>query len=273
MISIMIGSITIFLCFSLETKIENLVSVGLGNGLANLPKPLNKQNNKHNSSDINENKIKENDLPTQQPGVSTADILQDVDIDPGNEKEGQLQNENKETKDDEDPLVLRHTDDSSGLTKKDTVEDESKQINGMMMTDNLTNEVIIEEEAVDEDSVEIKNTKPEKKVTFPDDVPTQGSHENPDHASLIPDVKNTAASETKKSNDERHPSPNEALTTFGKEKTGMNSRKPGPSEIKSNESEKSPLEKVEQNGMPITEFEGQPNSLGPRDHTLTDIVI
>lgn len=268
MISIMTGSITIFLCFSLETKIENLVSVGLGNGLANLPKPLNKQNNKQNSSDINENKIKENDLPTQQPGVSTADILQDVDIDPGSEKERQLQNENKETKDDEDPLVLRHTDDSSGLTKKDTVEDESKQINGMMMTDNLTNEVIIEEEAVDEDSVETKNTKHEKKVTFPDDVPTQGSHENPDHASLIPDVNNTAASETKKSNDERHPSPKEALTTFGKEKTGMNSRKPGPSEIKSNESEK-----VEQNGMPITEFEGQPNSLGPRDHTLTDIVI
>lgn len=259
MISIMTGSISIFLCFSLETKIENLVSVGLGNGLANLPKPLNKQNNKQNSSDINENKIKENDLPsTQQPGVSTADTLQDVDIDPGNEKERQLQNENKETKDDEDPL--RHTDDSSGLTKKDTVEDESKQINGMMMTDNLTNEVIIEEEAVDEDSVEIKNTKPEKKVTFPDDVPTQGSHENPDHASLIPDVNNTAVSETKKSNDERHPSSKEAHKTFGKEKTGMNSRKP-------------PLEKVEQNGMPITEFEGQPNSLGPRDHTLTDIVI
>lgn len=273
MISIMTGSISIFLCFSLETKIENLVSVGLGNGLAKLPKPLNKQNNKQNSSDINENKIKENDLPTQQPGVSTADILQDVDIDPGSEKERQLQNENKETKDDEDPLVLRHTDDSSGLTKKDTVEDESKQINGMMMTDNLTNELIIEEEAVDEDSVETKNTKPEKKVTFPDDVSTQGSHENPDHASLIPDVNNTAASETKKSNDERHPSSKEALKTFGKEKTGMNSRKPGPSEIKSNESEKSPLEKVEQNGMPITEFEGQPNSLGPRDHTLTDIVI
>lgn len=231
-----------------KTKIENLISVGLGNGLANLPKPLNKQN-KQNSSDVNENKIKENDLPTQQPGVSTADILQDVDIDPGNEKERQLQNENKETKDDEDPL--RHTDDSSGLTKKDTVEDESKQINGMMMTDNLTNEVIIEEEAVDEDSVETKNTKPEKKVTFPDDVPTQGSHENPDRASLIPDVNNTAASETKKSNDERHPSPKEALTTFGKEKTGMNSRKPGPSEIKSNESEKSPLEKVEQNGTAI----------------------
>lgn len=271
MISIMTGSISIFLCFSLETKIENLVSVGLGNGLANLPKPLNKQNNKHNSSDINENKIKENHLPTQQPGVSTADILQDVDIDPGNEKERQLQNENKETKNDEDPL--RHTDDSSGLTKKDTVEDESKQINGMMMTDNLTNEVIIEEEAVDEDSVETKNTKPEKKVTFPDDVPTQGSHENPDHASLIPDVNNTAASETKKSNDERHPSSKEAHKTFGKEKTGMNSRKPGPSETKSNESEKSPLEKVEQNGMPITEFEVQPNSLGPRDHTLTDIVI
>lgn len=138
----------------------------------------------------------------------------------------------------------------------------------MMMTDNLASEVIIEEEAVDEDSVETKNTKPEKKVTFPEDVPTQGSHENPDHASLIPDVINTAASETKKSNDESHQSPNEALTTFGKEKTGMNSRKPGPSEIKSNESEK-----VEQNGMPITEFEGQPNSLGPRDHTLTDIVI
>lgn len=229
-----------------------------------MPKPLNKQNNKQNSSDINENKIKENDLPTQQPGVSTADILQDVDIDPGNEKERQLQNENKETKDDKDPL--KHTDDSSGSTKNDTVEDESKQINGMM-TDNLANDVIIED-AVDEDFVETKNTKPEKKVTFPDDIPTQGSHENPDHASLIPDVNNTAASETKKSNDERHPSPNEALTTFGKEKTGMNSRKPGPSEIKSNESEK-----VEQNGMPITEFEGQPNSLGPRDHTLTDIVI
>lgn len=198
-----------------------------------------------------------------------ADTLQDVEIDSGNEQARQLQNDNKETKDDDPP---RDTNDGSGLTKKDTDEDESKQMNGRMTTNNLASEVIVEEE-VYEDSVETENTKPEKKVTLPDDVPTQGGHGNPDHASLLPDEINIAASGTKNTNDERHPSPNEVLTTFGKERTGMNSRKPGPSEIKSNESEKSPFEKVGQNGIPETEFEGQPNSLGPRDHTLTDIVI
>lgn len=199
-----------------------------------------------------------------------ADTLQDVEIDSGNEQERQLKNDNKETKDDDPP---RDTNDGSGLTKKDTDEDESKQMNGRMTTNNLASEVIVEEEEVYEDSVETENTKPEKKVTLPDDVPTQGGHGNPDHASLLPDEINIAASGTKNTNDERHPSPNEVLTTFGKERTGMNSRKPGPSEIKSNESEKSPFEKVGQNGIPETEFEGQPNSLGPRDHTLTDIVI
>lgn len=198
-----------------------------------------------------------------------ADTLQDVEIDSRNEQERQLQNDNKETKDD----PPRDTNDGSGLTKKDTDEDESKQMSGRMTTNNLASEVIGEEEEVYEDSVETENTKPEKKVTLTDDVPTQGGHGNPDHASLLPDEINIAASETKNTNDERHPSPNEVLTTFGKERTGMNSRKPGPSEIKSNESEKSPFEKVGQNGIPETEFEGQPNSLGPRDHTLTDIVI
>lgn len=39
-----------------------------------------------------------------------------------------------------------------------------------MMIDNLINEFIIEEEVVDEDFVEIKNMKFEKKVIFLDDV-------------------------------------------------------------------------------------------------------
>lgn len=42
------------------------------------------------------------------------------------------------------------------------------------------------------------------------------------------------------------------------EKTGMKSRKPGPSKIKSNESEKSSFRKVLQNAIPKTEFQGQP---------------
>lgn len=62
MILVMIGSILIFLCFFLEIKIENLVFVGFGNGLVKLLELLNKQNNKYNFSEINENKIKENDL-------------------------------------------------------------------------------------------------------------------------------------------------------------------------------------------------------------------
>lgn len=200
-----------------------------------------------------------------------ADTLQDVKINSVNKKEGLLENENKETKGNEDPP--RDTDDKSELSKNDIVENKSMQMNGIVSTNNLASEVIVEEEAVDEDSVETENTKPEKKVTFPDDVPMQRGPENPDHASLLSDVINTTASETKTSNYESHPLPNEVLTTFGKEKTGMNSRKPGPSEIKSNDSEKSSSEKVVQNGIPETEFEGQPNSLGPRDHTLTEIVI
>lgn len=125
------------------------------------------------------------------------------------------------------------------------VEDELKQINGMMMIDNLINEVIIEEEVVDEDFVEIKIMKFEKKVIFLDDVFMKGSYENLDYVSLILDVNNIVVSEIKKLNDERYLFFKEVYKMFGKEKIGMNLRKFGFSEIKLNESEKLFFEKVE----------------------------
>lgn len=113
------------------------------------------------------------------------------------------------------------------------------------MIDNLINEVIIEEEVVDEDFVEIKNMKFEKKVIFLDDVFMKGSYENLDYVSLILDVNNIVVSEIKKLNDERYLFFKEVFIMFGKEKIGMNLRKFGFSEINLNESEKLFIEKVE----------------------------
>jgi hypothetical protein len=134
------------------------------------------------------------------------------------------------------------------------------------------------------ETVKTENVKPEKKVTFPDEVtsdrPAPPGGLGKREKTMLPSTETKPTSNdatANKSDDVRPPSGdtnpglNEDLSKFGKDKTGINSRKTD--EIKADNIDRYHETLFGKNGVLAEEPPDQANMLGPRDHTLTEIII
>ena len=242
-----------------------MISGGVADSLTKMPKPLvNHTNGKPPQNTKNDVSKENGGVQNPLSGTSVENTLQDIETDIDNQKLASQENEVKtnivQKLPNETAIIPNNGKDNEKFDAK------SKQ-SSSMPTDNLKNDVIIEE--VNEEVLR-ENTKPSKKVTFPDeDLPPRGL-EKREHTILPSGETKPVAVETKAAS---NPAENEVIANFGKEKTGMNSRKPSSNGTISTGGEKSNDEMFGKNVIVGTQFEEHPHSLGPRDHTLTDIII
>lgn len=275
-----------------ERNIGPFVSVGMAGSLKTMPGPLtseNKSNNSINSNNNNnnENKSKNSDKPhsLSELPLNIASELQDVEAE--NQEPGVPTTNNAEP--------TKTTNISNGTItvidlsrSDDDITVTSSQPNGIIAKHKVVNDVIMEE--VNE-TVRTEDVKPEKKVTFPDEVssdkaaPPEGLGKRENTMLPLSETKPTSSDtpfskikatsdDIKATSDVVKPSSgntNPDLSNFGKDKTGMNSRKSD--EIKSDDIDRSHDSLFGKNGVLVEEPPDQANMLGPRDHTLTEIII
>ena len=242
-----------------------MISGGVADSLTKMPKALvNHTNGKPPPNTKNDVSKENGGVQNPLSGTSVENTLQDIETDIDNQKLASQENEVKtnivQKLPNETAIIPNNGKDNEKFDAK------SKQSSSMPI-DNLKNDVIIEE--VNEEVLR-ENTRPSKKVTFPDeDSPPRGL-EKREHTILPSGETKPVAVETKAAS---NPAENEVIANFGKEKTGMNSRKPSSNGTISTGGEKSNDEMFGKNVIVGTQFEEHPHSLGPRDHTLTDIII
>ncbi|XP_062618915.1 intermembrane lipid transfer protein vps13F-like [Saccostrea cucullata] len=283
-----------------KRKINPLITVGTVGSLKKMPEPL--VNTNHNSSKSKEKDLSNNNNRSSDNGLnnnnnsnkSSGDIssntdnkskddiqkvpppemlvtidgeLQDVDAD--KEIKEQKRPEKDETngdkveKDKADKVdKTEHKEEKSISNGTVTVFDLTENEANVLKT-NQPNGVISKEDMENKpdkemgEKVNSESVKPEKRVTFPDQPPEGlGKREK----TILP-------------SDEAKRAPNEEVSNFGKDKTGMNSRMPSRGGVKPTESSGSLDVLFGKNGVLKPEPQDPHSTLGPRDTTLTDIII
>ncbi|XP_061164524.1 uncharacterized protein LOC133173557 [Saccostrea echinata] len=268
-----------------KRKINPVITVGTVDSLKKMPEPLvntnsNTSKSKDNSLSNNNNRSTDNSLdnnnsnkssdnvssntdnktkndnktvPTAEILVTTDGELQDVDADKENIQQEMPEINKAEHKEEKNIHVPNGTVTVFDLTGNEADVAKSNQPSGVINKGDMKNEAIKE---VDE-KVKSESVKPEKKVTFPDQPPEGlGKREK----TILP------SSEAKLA-------PSEEVSNFGKDKTGMNSRMSSRGGVKPTESNGSLEVLFGKNGVLKAEPQDPSNTLGPRDHTLTDIII
>ncbi|XP_062612777.1 bromodomain-containing protein DDB_G0270170-like [Saccostrea cucullata] len=280
-----------------KRKINPLITVGTVGSLKKMPEPL--VNTNHNSSKTKDKNLSnknngstDNSLNNNNSSTSSDDISSNTDNKKMDDNKAVPQPEilvtidselqdvdaDKESKEQKVPEIDETNGDKVKKDKADKVDKtehkEEKNIpNGTVTVFDLTeneanvlktnqpNGVISKEDMKNKPDKEMgensESVKPEKRVTFPDQPPEGlGKREK----TILP-------------SDEAKRAPNEEVSNFGKDKTGMNSRMPSRGGVKPTESSGSLDVLFGKNGVLKPEPQDPHSTLGPRDTTLTDIII